>query len=105
MIHEMKQGDTLPTLQAQLVNADGSNPNVTGSTITFRMAATAHEPIIDDGAATVVDGPNGIVEYAWQAGDTDAAGQFKGEFSVDGTRTYPSGDSYITVVIGSKLTA
>lgn len=105
MIHEMKQGDTKPALRVQLVDADGTNPNLTGKTVTFRMAATAHEPIIDDEPATLVTAASGIVEYQWQMGDTDTAGHFKGEFVVNGEQTYPSGNTYIDIIIGSKLVA
>lgn len=55
---------------------------------------------------TITDAVNGTVQYAWQAGDTDTAGDYDVEFEITwndgGVETVPN-DSYLTVRIVDDL--
>jgi hypothetical protein len=59
-----------------------------------------------DAVADIEDDINGIVEYSWQAGDTDTAGTYYGEIEVtygDATvETFPN-NGYFTVIIKEDL--
>lgn len=83
----IKQGDTGPPIQAVLQDAEGTVQDLTGATVRFHLLDVSGTVIID-ASASVLDDAGGKVSYAWQAGDTDSAGSFKGEFEV----TLPSGE-------------
>lgn len=105
----MKQGDTKPFLRVQLVNPDGSFPNLTGSTVKFRLGRVPDEaPYLADVNVTVIDAATGIVEYRWtDAGATALVGEFIGEFRVTESGgaviTYPGGDEYVYIKVGPSL--
>ena len=84
----IKRNDTADDLQATLKDAANSAVALTGATVKFTMkkpgAAAAK---VSKAAAALVDAANGVVKYAWQAGDTDEAGEFSAEFEV----TYAGG--------------
>jgi hypothetical protein len=63
---------------------------------------------VDEGAADVVGDPTlGEVEYEWQPGDTDIAGNFLGEFDVlytnGKTETFPNGEQGFPIKITAQL--
>lgn len=113
-IHYMKQGDLLPTLQARLTRTDPvtlavSYVDLTAATdVNFLMKNAISGLVVDNQNATRGNQMTtpGLVEYTWQAGDTDAAGKFQGEFEViwasGKPETFP-GDSYLVINIKASL--
>lgn len=81
-------GDTLPALTEDLKNGDGTPLVVTGSTVRLHLYAMDGTLVLDK-AATIIDGPNGRVSYAWQAADTTTLGA--GEFFRKWVVTYGAG--------------
>ncbi len=61
--------------------------DITGATVRFHMRKKNTLDNVVDAAATISDAANGVVQYAFQAADTDEAGDFLGEFEV----TYAGG--------------
>lgn len=103
----MKQGDTAPALTAALKDSLDVALDLTGSTVVFNLRQRGTGTVVvSRGSVTLVSPSAGQVKYVWQAGDTDLAGQFDGEFEItypDGTvQTVPSKD-YIRVVIKDDL--
>jgi hypothetical protein len=96
----IKQFDTLPALELDLLRGDGVPQNLTGCTARFLMRLRGQNDATVNAAATIVDAVNGIVRYDWVAGDTDTAGVYKGEVEVTtaGSQrvTFPS-NGYITI--------
>lgn len=96
----IKKNDTAPNISTQFIDADTGLPvDLTSATgVTFRMVLTGNEgldtPKVNT-AGTIDDAVNGIVSYAWQAGDTDTAGVYSAEWRVaytgGGQGTYPRG--------------
>ena len=105
----MKQNDLLPVIQAQLQNKDGSLPNLTGTSVKFAMSSSPGAAPIVNQTAAIIDPINGIVQYAWQVGDTAAASAQDGHYAefivtfIGGkVAHYPTGD-YIRVVIQTAV--
>lgn len=103
----MSKDDTSPALEIICQDNSGTAVAVTGaSEIRFQMytqdKATAKVNNTTD--TSIVDGAAGIIDYSWQAADTDTAGTYLGRFKVtysDGTiETFPNGGRYIKVIIG-----
>ena len=92
----LKQGDTLPVLEAQLVASDGHPINLQGMQVRFRMGRHVDAP------AEIVDGSEGRVRYRWRPGDTDMPGAHKAEFVVTtlggDVQTVPN-SGYVMVMI------
>jgi hypothetical protein len=102
----IKQNDTSPAIRAVLKDADGVPVNVVGANVLFYMRVAGATNTIVEGAAEVVDGAAGIVQYSWASGDTATAGNCEAEFEV----TYPTGkietfpnSKYIKVKITPEL--
>lgn len=112
---KIKQGNTAPTLKAvlQRLNEDGEvegPADLTGvDTVTFTMRNKATLVVqVDEGAADVVGDPTlGEVEYEWQPGDTDIAGNYLGEFDVTytngKTETFPNGEAGFLIKVTAQL--
>lgn len=83
----LKQDDTSPALVATLVDEDQVAIDLTSATgVAFHMIDPGTTtPKVNGGSVTVLDAPNGRVSYAWQATDTDTAGDYDGEFEVTWT--------------------
>lgn len=77
----VKQNDTKEPLQATLKDQAGV-VTLTGATVRFHMRKRHSSAAKVDAAAVVVDAPNGVVKYAWQAADLDTPGVYHGEFEV-----------------------
>lgn len=102
MAFNIKQNDTSPSLQATLKDASLTAINLAGASVQFHMKAVDGTLKVD-AAMTVVDAANGVVQYNWQAGDTDTVGAYYAEFEVtyaDTTvETFPNnGNKVISVV-------
>lgn len=102
----IKQGSEAPALFFQLGVRDA-----TASSPTFSMAPVAGGArVIDEAAATIANGPytihtangpqsvtytqaDGVLIYAWAAGELDAPGEYETEFGVTigGKRHYEQG--------------
>lgn len=102
----IKQGDRLPELQVTLTDSTGAAVDLAGATVRFHMRALNGKTTKVDAAATLVTPAEGVVSYAWMAGDTDTTGSYNAEFEVtfgDGrNQTFPN-PGYIVVRIDRKL--
>ena len=91
------EGDTLPVLNATLLNDSGTAVNLTNaSSVRFHMRKIGSNKPTVVASATFVDKPNGKVRYTWVTGNTAKAGLYDAEFQVTyvgGTiETYPNHD-------------
>ena len=94
----IKRGDTSPAIRFALSPATN---DIAGSTVQFQMRSRSGVLIVDQ-PASIVTGLPPVVQYAWEALDTDVAGLFDAEFRVtyaDGAiETFPN-TSFIPVRI------
>jgi hypothetical protein len=79
------QGATLPALVRTL--KDENNVVVTLSavvdSVAFRLVdKQTGQIVVNNGAAEITDGPNGVVTYNWQAGNTDRVGFYDEQWKV-----------------------
>jgi len=111
-VFKIKQGDRRPYLKGQLVTLDEDGEvegpqDLTGATVVFTMKnPKTGVVIIEEGPTTVLDIANGNVQYEWQEGDTDLAGDFLGEFEAtfgDEAETYPNGKLGFKIKITPQL--
>lgn len=102
MTFYIKQNDTLPAISAQLVDADGTVPDITGATVKFIMRLTSGGAAKVDASATIVTAATANVKYGWIGADTDTVGDYEGEFEVTlatgGIQTYPN-SKYIPIKV------
>lgn len=77
----LKSGDRWPPLVTTLEDGGGPLNLTTAVGVTMRMAS----PTVSKTGlvCTITDAANGVVSYAWAAGDTSAPGTYKAEFVVD----------------------
>jgi len=102
----IKQNDTRPNLDAQLLNADGTPIDLTGCTVRFLMVPTSGGAVKVDGICAITDAENGKVRYYWSAGDTANFGDYKAEFEVtfpDGSKQTVPNDGYLIISIVKEL--
>ena len=92
-----------------MTDALGNAIGLAGCSARFHMKAFGASSLkIDAARLTIVlkDADSGIVEYSWQAGDTDTAGTYYGEIEVtyaDNTvETFPN-NGYFTIIIKEDL--
>lgn len=108
----MKQGDRLPKLQMTLLDMNGNPLDLTNveSLLLYVAPCVGGRRIVDGESMTVVgDAVNGVVEYAWKAGDTDKSGEYKvevvlirDELTTELKQTVPRGN-YDTLIITPRL--
>jgi hypothetical protein len=99
-----KVGNTLPVIRQTLKNDVGTVLDLTGATVQFRMREPGQALKVNR-AAVVIDAPNGVVQYAWQTGDTDTAGLFSAEWAVtygSDVETVPA-DGFCKILIEPSL--
>ena len=105
MSFTIKRNDTLPYLQAQLLDAAVA-ADISGATaVEFILRATCSGKALFVKPAVVLNAATGSVRYEWAVGDTATAGAYRGEFQVTyGTQksTYPS-NSHIPITIIADL--
>lgn len=96
----VKQGDLEPPVTRTL------GVDLTSASVIFRMAPCLTRLETFSRAATVVTALTGAVSYTWQAGDTDIAGVFYGEFVIVRTgprnQTIPA-SGYLTIEVQPRL--
>ncbi len=107
------QFDTAPALVAFLTDGAGNVVDLTGATVTIRIAYSRYSyfysptrAIVDDFPCIVVDAPNGEVEYRPAVDHLDPPGEFQYTFEVtfpDLTRqTFPP-NTYLPLVIRTRV--
>jgi hypothetical protein len=106
MAFRIKTNDTSPKLSVTLTDALGTPIGLAGCAARFHMKAFGASSLKIDAVADIEDVVNGIVEYSWQAGDTDTAGTYYGEIEVtygdDTVETFPN-NGYFTIIIKEDL--
>jgi hypothetical protein len=106
MAFRIKTNDTSPKLSVTLTDALGTPIGLAGCAARFHMKAFGASSLKIDAVADIEDIVNGIVEYSWQAGDTDTAGTYYGEIEVtygdDTVETFPN-NGYFTIIIKEDL--
>lgn len=75
------QDDTLPIFDTTLKDGEGNRVSLAGATVLFKMWEPG-EPLKVNGNCTVSNTHAGRVTYAWQTGDTDTPGLYRGQFFV-----------------------
>lgn len=101
----IKQNDTMPALEASLLNEDGSPINLEMCGVHFHMSTRRGEIKIDR-PAEIVDAENGKVKVAWQEGDAEEAGLYKCEFEIvftDSTILTVPNDGYFLVRVIKEI--
>ncbi len=102
----IKRGDTLPIIEATLYDQEGEVLDLSGATVMLYVVSTDELTTLVSAACTIVDAPNGVVRYVWQAGDTDILGKYDFEFEVTfsggGIATVPN-DGYNSLRIIKDL--
>lgn len=98
----VKQGDLSPSVRVQALGPTGATVLSGALELEFRMTPEV-EGLTGDvsGAATLPLADKSVIEYAWQAGDTDVVGLYRGEFRAryaGGWKTIPT-DGYIAIVV------
>ena len=81
----IKLGATRPFLRRTLKNADGTPIDLTSiSSIRFQMKLPADTLFKVNSTTVDIIGAaiDGVVEYKWQAADTDKAGDYESEFEI-----------------------
>ena len=105
MAFTIKQNDTSPSLGATLKDAQSTVVSLVGATVKLHMNSLDGVAKINQ-TMTVTDAEGGVIQYDWQAGDTDTVGAYYAEFQVtyvDGSvETFPN-DGNLTVSIVKEL--
>jgi hypothetical protein len=101
---KIKQGDTRPSLEAQLLDENREPRDLqTVDEVRFHMKDVDTQEVVVDDTGSILNANEGRVVYEWSDGDTDTLGRHQAEFEVHysdgGTETFPNGDNievYIT---------
>lgn len=91
MSFAIKQNDTVPALEAQLIDADGKPINLDMCGVRFHMRGSFGRKEINR-VVNIIDAEQGQVQVDWQDGETDTTGIFNCEFEI----TFPD-NSILTV--------
>lgn len=105
--HEMKQGDTDPSVRRRLISATDKQPiDLTDVTGKFFLMDVDGNLIVDGTVTFESPRTDGVFRYDWEAGDTDDAGDYTAEFQLTflsgAVLTVPN-DGYISVPIAEQL--
>ncbi len=76
MTYPIKQGDTMPMIEAQLTDENGDPINLLGADVWFCMESGLSAPV------EIRDALEGAIRYTWRLGDTDKVGRWSAEFVV-----------------------
>jgi hypothetical protein len=77
---DIKRGDTGPSIRYSLLPA---TITIAGATVRFQMRAIGSGQTLIDAVATIITPSPPVVQYDWQAGDTDTAGIYQAEWRVE----------------------
>jgi hypothetical protein len=116
MAFTIKSGSTAPSYQVALKDNFGQSnekpfdlTNAATVELTVRKSGTTDTPILSLVACSIVGSKaDGIVQYDWQASDTDPVGTYDAEFKVtfvDGTDEKIPNTDYFSIVIKEALAA
>jgi hypothetical protein len=97
----LTQGDLLPVFSQQLVNADGTTPDLTGATVECRVQPTDRSKQAFVTPATIADPRSGFVTHNWSAAETAFPGFYAVQFRrTDGAfvQSWPPNRYYIVEV-------
>lgn len=100
----IKQNDTLPNLEAQLLDHNGAPINLDLCGVRFHMNEL-YKNIINR-TASITDIANGKVKFEWQEGDTSKTGTYYCEFEInmpDGKIITVPNDGYFLISIVKEL--
>ena len=101
----IKENDTLPYLEAQLVDAYNEPLNLDLCGVHFHMSDFRGKIRLNK-PAIIIDAEKGEVIVEWETGDTDTAGTYKCEFEVnmpDGKIITIHNDGYFLISIVKEL--
>lgn len=105
MEYLLKQNDTRPYMEAQLLDANGEPVNLDFCGVHFHMKSLCSGKMINR-PAEIVDAENGKVKVTWREGDLEVPGSYKCEFQVNftdfTTLTVPN-DGYFLIRIIEEL--
>jgi hypothetical protein len=88
MTLKIVQNDTLPVINATIVDQDGNAVDLTSATVKFYMVnSETGVAKIDGHLCSIISAVDGTVRFSWESTDTDVVGNYLGEFEV----TFPSG--------------
>jgi baseplate upper protein BppU len=104
----IRRGDRTNPIRRTLVDFDGNPIDLVTRTVRFYMTNAQTGAIAVNGTVvTPVDAANGIVQYEWEAGSTEVAGNYLGEFRTTDPEgleeTFPN-VGYIEILISPKGT-
>ena len=109
-VFHIKQGDLWPPLEAWLLQANGEPIPLQPSDVVLFIMTTLNRrnTQVIQSPVNIIDHEEAHIKYNWQAGDTEHAGSFQGEFHIlmDGYKpvTVPN-NQYFSVIIEHKLRA
>lgn len=101
-----RPGDLSKPFRVTVRRRDGTPFSfVDWTTPTFVMVdSSSTTPVLDYVPATIVNAAGGVLEYAWQAGDTDAPGTYRVAFRVldpsGNPRHFPDDDQLLVSIEG-----
>ena len=102
MAFSIKQNDTSPALQATLKDTSLTAVDLTGATVRLHMNSIEGTSKID-AAMAVTNALGGVVQYDWQAGDTDTVGTYYVEFQVtfpdSSVETFPNNGNKVVSIV------
>jgi len=101
----IKRNDTAPSLETQLIDAEGTPINLDMCGVRFLMKDGFGRVNINR-PATIVDASQGLLRVEWQEGDTSVAGVMKCEFEItftDGKVLTVPNDGYFLIHIVEDL--
>ena len=103
----IKAHDSLPTIQAALINADSTPLDLSDALgVRFIMRGTGSGQVKVNAGAVVVDPAGGVVRYDWSGTDTDTPGAYQGEWEIswpgDKKQTVPT-TSYHSIDVLADL--
>lgn len=103
--YTIKEGDRDPAIEATLERDGSPYDLLTAQRVDIVIGALRDPPVVD-AQTTIVDAASGVVEYAWQSGDTDEPGTYRTEWVVTTATgdeaTFPDG-GYKTVTIRPEV--